>query len=107
MKHGNAIRTFGRVRRQRTALIRGLAVSLIERGKIKTTEAKAKELRPFIERLVTKAKAGGVADKRLIAARLGEPKQMILKKLVWWIILSSIQETPSPTRSNGFWKKIV
>ena len=81
MKHGNAIRTFGRVRRQRTALIRGLAVSLIERGKIKTTEAKAKELRPFIERLVTKAKAGGVADKRLIAARLGEPKQMILKKL--------------------------
>jgi len=81
MKHGNSIRTFGRVTRQRTALMRGLAVSLIERGKIKTTSAKAKELRPFIERLVTQAKSDSVTSKRLIASRLGEPKNEILKAL--------------------------
>ena len=81
MKHGNSIRTFGRVRRQRTALIRGLAVSLIERGKIKTTTAKAKELRPFIERLVTQAKSESVTAKRLIASKLGEPKNDVLKAL--------------------------
>lgn len=81
MKHGNSIRVFGRVRRQRTALMRGLAVSLIERGKIKTTTAKAKELRPFVERLVTQAKSESVTSKRLIASRLGEPKNEILKKL--------------------------
>ena len=81
MKHGNSIRTFGRVSRQRTALMRGLAVSLIERGKIKTTSAKAKELRPFIERLVTHAKSESVTSKRLIASRLGEPKNEILVAL--------------------------
>lgn len=61
--------------------MRGLAVSLIERGKIKTTTAKAKELRPFVERLVTQAKSESVTSKRLIASRLGEPKNEILKKL--------------------------
>ena len=61
--------------------MRGLAVSLIERGKIKTTTAKAKELRPFIERLVTQAKSESVATKRLIASKLGEPKNEILKAL--------------------------
>jgi large subunit ribosomal protein L17 len=61
--------------------MRGLAVSLIERGKITTTAAKAKELRPFIERLVTHAKDESVAKKRLISSRLGEPKPVILKRL--------------------------
>jgi large subunit ribosomal protein L17 len=61
--------------------MRGLAVSLIERGRITTTTAKAKELRPFIERLVTHAKANTVAKKRLISSRLGEPKPVILKRL--------------------------
>ncbi len=81
MIHGNKNRTFGRSRSQRTALVRGLAVSLIENGKIKTTEAKAKELRPFIERLVSHGKKNTVAARRIVASRLGEPAADIIKKV--------------------------
>lgn len=81
MVHGNKNRTFGRSRSQRTALVRGLAISLIENGKIKTTEAKAKELRPFVERLVTHGKANTVAARRVVASRLGEPAADIVKKV--------------------------
>ena len=48
-----------------------LASNLIVRGKIRTTEAKAKELRPFIEKLVTRAKVDTVANRRLVSARIG------------------------------------
>lgn len=56
-----------------------LAYALLSRGKIKTTEAKAKELRPFVELLLTKARRGTAADRRLLASRLS-PK--IVKKAV-------------------------
>ncbi len=81
MRHGNKNRSLGRVRSQRTALLRGLAVSLIRDGKIKTTEAKAKELRPFAERLITYAKKGTVAARRQAASVLGEPKSETITKL--------------------------
>ncbi|MEK7503264.1 MAG: 50S ribosomal protein L17 [Patescibacteria group bacterium] len=58
MKHQKKGRKFGRVRNQRKALIKSLAVALIDKGKIKTTLPKAKSLRPHIERLVTYAKKG-------------------------------------------------
>jgi large subunit ribosomal protein L17 len=81
MQHKKQNRTLGRPRRQRTALIRGLAISLIQEGKIKTTEAKAKELRPFAERLVTYAKDGSVGARRKASQALGEPTPATLKKL--------------------------
>ena len=81
MVHGNKNRKFGRVRSQRTALVRGLAVSLIRDGKIKTTEAKAKELRPFIERLVSHGKANTIAARRIVSSRLGEPAGAVIKKM--------------------------
>jgi large subunit ribosomal protein L17 len=80
MKHHKAIRKFGRTTDVRRALIRSLAESLVLNGKIKTTEAKAKELRPFIEKLVTKGKKGDLAAQRLIISRLGTPR--VAKKLI-------------------------
>ncbi len=71
MRHHNANRKFGREKGQRVALIRSLASSLILHGRIQTTAAKAKELRPFIEKLVTRAKNPTLANRRLLQARVG------------------------------------
>ncbi|MCD5381784.1 MAG: 50S ribosomal protein L17 [Candidatus Pacebacteria bacterium] len=81
MRHHNKNRIFGRTRRGRTALLRTLAISLIEHGKIQTTKAKAKELRPYVERLVTYGKQGTVAARRNAATKLGEPRSDVIKKL--------------------------
>lgn len=71
MRHYSNKRTLSRNRKGRTALLRSLARSLVLQEGIVTTVAKAKELRPFVERLVTTAKAGSVHSRRLIAERLG------------------------------------
>jgi large subunit ribosomal protein L17 len=71
MKHHKNKRTLGRETAQRTALLRSLAQALVVRGRIETTSARAKELRPFIERLVTHARTGTVASRRIVTARLG------------------------------------
>lgn len=71
MRHHDRNRKFGRKTDQRRALLRSLAHNLILEGKIITTEAKAKSLRPYVERMVTHAKTDTVAKRRLIAARLG------------------------------------
>lgn len=81
MQHLKKNRTLSRTRSQRSALLRSLAVALIRDGKIKTTAAKAKELRPFTERLVTYGKEGTIAARRKAATKLGEPQTTTLKKL--------------------------
>ncbi|MBM4195029.1 MAG: 50S ribosomal protein L17 [Gemmatimonadetes bacterium] len=65
MRHRKAGRALRRTSEQRLALLRNLATSLIESGAILTTEAKAKELRPFVEKLITKAKTGTLHSRRL------------------------------------------
>ena len=70
MRHHNNVRKFGRDSSQRHALLKGLMLSLIKHGKIETTEAKAKELRPTIEKMITKANLGTLASRRVVISRL-------------------------------------
>ncbi len=65
-------RSFGRPASQRKALLKGLMRSLVIHERISTTEAKAKEIRPLIEKLVTRARTDTVANRRLAASRLGD-----------------------------------
>lgn len=78
MKHLKKGRKFGRIRKVRRGLIRSILNNLIEKGRIATTEAKAKEIRPLIEKMTTRAKKDTVFNRRLIGKTLG-PKQV--KKL--------------------------
>ncbi len=79
MRHHNANRKFGRGKVQRKALLNSLVSNLIVREKIKTTLPKAKELRPIIEKLVTHAKKGDLATRRLLIAKLAGRKSDIKK----------------------------
>jgi large subunit ribosomal protein L17 len=75
MRHHSNVRKFGREKTQRHALMRSLARNLVRDSRIKTTLAKAKELRPFVEKLVTTAKSGTVASRRLVMTRIqGAPE---------------------------------
>ncbi len=69
-RHGYKGRKFGRERDQRRALLKGLATSLVMEGRIETTLPKAKELVRYIEKLVTKAKKGDLANRRMVIAGL-------------------------------------
>ena len=65
-------RKFGREKNQRKALYKALATALVENGKIKTTVAKAKSLSQFTDKLVTQAKKGDLAARKLIGYNLGD-----------------------------------
>ncbi len=69
-RHGYKGRKFGRETDQRSALIKSLAESLVRDQSIKTTLAKAKELVPYIEKLITKAKKGDLHNRRQVIAGL-------------------------------------
>lgn len=69
-RHGYIGRKFGRKRDQRRALLKGLATSLVIHGKIETTLPKAKELVRYIEKIITKAKKGGLHNRRQVIAAL-------------------------------------
>ena len=78
MRHRKAGRKFNRNSPQSKALKKGLSISIIEHESIKTTLAKAKEIRGFLEPLVTLAKENTVANQRLAYARL-QSKEAVAK----------------------------
>jgi large subunit ribosomal protein L17 len=80
MKHHDNVRKFGREKNARVALMRSLVRALILHEQIETTEAKAKELRPMIEKLVTRSRVDSVANRRLVASRISN-EDKVLKKL--------------------------
>lgn len=79
MRHKMGGRKLQRKTGHRNALFRNMAAALIKHEQIITTVAKAKELRPYVEKLVTLAKRGGLSNRRLAQARLLDETQ--LKKL--------------------------
>ena len=70
MRKRNKGRTLSLKKGPRTALLRTLVNSFFMHGKIKTTEAKAKEIKPMIEKMITRAKTGSVANRRVLAQKL-------------------------------------
>ena len=78
MRHRNAGRKLNRTSEHRRALLMNLAKSLLRHEQITTTLAKGKELRPYVEKLITKAKKGGLANRRLVLAKL-QDKEMTRK----------------------------
>lgn len=78
MRHRKRGRHLGRNASHRKALMRNMACALIAYERIVTTVPKAKELRPFVERLITLAKRNTLHSRRLIIARLGGKKEVPL-----------------------------
>jgi large subunit ribosomal protein L17 len=77
MRHRVGGRKLQRTSSHRAALFRNMAAALIKHEQITTTLAKAKELRPYTEKLVTLAKKGGLSNRRLAHARLLDDAQLI------------------------------
>jgi len=76
MRHRVAGRKLQRTGSHRTAMFRNMAAALIKHEQITTTVAKAKELRPYVEKLITLAKKGGLSNRRLAHARLLDDAQL-------------------------------
>lgn len=79
-RHGYKGRKFGRETDQRKALLKGLATSLVEHGTIETTIQKAKEVVPYVEVLITKAKKGDLHNRRQVISGLST--QQVAHKMV-------------------------
>ena len=77
MRHGTAHRKLGRTTSHRLAMFRNMAASLIKHEQITTTLPKAREIRPYVEKLVTLAKTGGLSNRRLANARLQDDAQLV------------------------------
>ena len=76
MRHRVGGRKLQRTSSHRAALFRNMAAALIKHEQITTTTAKAKELRPYVEKLVTLAKRGGLSNRRLAQSRLMDDAQL-------------------------------
>jgi len=79
MRHGKAGRKLGRHSSSRLALARAQATALLREGRIQTTTAKAKELRPFVEKLITAAKSNDLHSRRIVARDIQDRE--VLSKL--------------------------
>ena len=77
MRHRVGHRKLQRTSSHRAALFRNMSAVLIKHEQITTTLAKAKELRPYVEKLVTLAKKGGLSNRRLAHARLLDDAQLV------------------------------
>ena len=77
MRHRVAGRKLQRTSSHRTAMFRNMAAALIKHEQITTTVPKAKELRPYVEKLITLAKKGGLSNRRLAHARLLDDAQLV------------------------------
>ena len=77
MRHRVGHRKLQRTSAHRTAMFRNMAAALIKHEQITTTTAKAKELRPYVEKLVTLAKKGGLSNRRLAHGRLMDDTQLV------------------------------
>lgn len=97
MRHHNSVRKFGRKRKVRNALMKGLVVSFVLHGRITTTEAKAKELRPMIEKIITRAKVDNLANRRFVLSAIYNNTE-ITKKLFEEIAKNYIDRNGGYTR---------
>ncbi len=79
MRHGHGHRKLGRTPEHRQAMLANMACSLIEHEQIKTTLPKAKELKPYVEKLITLAKRGDLHARRLVSGQIKQDQAV--KKL--------------------------
>ncbi len=93
MRHHNANRKLGREKGQRVALKRSLLRSLALKGRIQTTEARAKEIRPLMEKLVTRGKNPTLANRRVMVSAVGDADAV--KKII-------TQAETHKTRAGGY-----
>jgi len=98
MRHKHGYRKLGRTSSHRKALLKNLSISLILNGKIETTLPKAKELRSYFEKLVTKARVGDSNSHRVIFSYLQDKEAT--KKLINEI-------APEYTNRNGGYTRIT
>ena len=98
MRHQKKGRKLGVNPPHRKAMLRNLAANLIEHKRIKTTDARAKALRSFIEPLITKAKKGDLNSIRQIGKKI--PRKLIVHKLVHEI-------APTFSERNGGYTRII
>lgn len=74
MRHHDKNSKFGRKTGSRKAFLKSLSRNLVLRGRMQTTEARAKAIRPLVEKMVTKAKRASLADRRALIAALGDAR---------------------------------
>ena len=98
MRHGKHKYKLGVVPSHRKSMMRNLAIELIDHGKIKTTQTRAKALRPYVEKLVTLAKEDSVANRRLAYSKLNN-KDAVGKLFV--------NAAPKFKERNGGYTRIV